>query len=61
MCHIRGVCVCEQTYISGTRRNVEQWEEHENTSKDIEAAKHLNEKLSHKCSWKILFSAPERK
>ena len=29
MCHIEGVCVCEQTYIGETRRNVElQWEEH---------------------------------
>ena len=57
-----GVCVCEQTYISETRRNVElRWEEHENTSKDSEPAKHLKENLSHKFSWKILFAAPENK
>ena len=42
-----GVCVCEQTYIGETRRNVElRWEEHENTSKDSEPAKHLKENLS---------------
>ena len=54
--------VCEQTYIGETRRNVElRWEEHENTSKDSEPAKHLKENLSHKFSWKILFAAPENK
>ena len=31
-----GVCVCEQTYIGETRRNVEvRWEEHENTSRKL--------------------------
>ena len=55
-----GVCVCEQTYIGETRRNVElRWEEHENISKDSEPAKHLKENLSHKFTCKILFAAPE--
>ena len=53
-----GVCVCEQTYISKKRRT---WEEHENTCKNFEPAKHLKENLSHKFSWKILFAAPENK
>ena len=35
-----GVCVCEQIYISKKRRTLE---EHENTSKDLEPAKHLKE------------------
>ena len=57
-----GVYVCEQTYISETRCNVElRWEEHDNTSKDSEPAKHLKENLSHKFSWKILFATPENK
>ena len=57
-----GVCVCEQTYIGETRRNVElRWEEHENTSKDSKPAKHLKENLGHKFFWKILFAAPEDK
>ena len=57
-----GVCVCEQTYIGETGRNVElRWEEHENISKDTEAAKHLKENSSHNFSCKILFSAPENK
>ena len=30
------------------RRNETRWEEHENTSKDSEPAKHLQENLSHK-------------
>ena len=44
------------------RPNVElRWEEHENTFKDSEPAKHLKENLCHKFSWKILFVAPENK
>ena len=62
MCHIEGVCVWEQKYISETRHNVElRWKEHENTSKDSEPAKHLKENLSHKFSWKILFAARKNK
>ena len=39
-----GECICEQTYISETRGNVElQWEEHENTSKYSETAKDLQQ------------------
>ena len=63
MCHIRaGVCVCEQIYIGKTGPNVElRWEELENISKDFEPSKHLKEGLSHKFSWKQLFTAPENK
>ena len=62
MFHIRGVCVCEQTYIGQMRHNVElRWEEHENTFKDSEPARHLKENLNYKFSWKILFAAPENK
>ena len=46
------LCVCEQTYIVKTGRNVElRWEEHENISNDSEPTKHLKENLSHKFSW----------
>ena len=56
------ICVCEETYIGETRRNVElQWEEHENTSKDSEPAKYLKENLNRKFSWKISFTAAENK
>ena len=63
MCHIRaGVCVCEQTYIGKTGRNLElRWEELQNISKDFELSKHLKEGLSYKFSWKMLFIAPENK
>ena len=61
----KGVCVCEQTYIGETRlhlTNVElRREEHEDTSKDSEPAKHLKENLSHKFSRENLFAAPENK
>ena len=57
-----GVCVCEQIYIGEMRHNVElQWEEHENTFKDSEPAKHLKENLNQKFSWKIFFATPENK
>ena len=58
-CVIYGrICVCEQTYIGETGRKVElRWEEHENISKDSEPAKHL----SHKFSWKTLFTAAKNK
>ena len=56
------ICVCEQTYIGEAGRNVElRLEEHENTSKDSELAKHLKENLRNKFSWKNLFAAPENK
>ena len=56
-----GICLWK-TYIGKTRRNAElRWEEHENTSKDSEPAKHLKENLSYKFSWKILFAATENK
>ena len=52
--------ICEGVCV--TRRNVAlRWEEHENTSKDSQPAKHLKENLSHKFSWKMLFAAPESK
>ena len=52
--------IWERVFV--TRRNVElRWEEHENTSKDSEPAKHLKGNLSHNLSWKILFAAPENK
>ena len=57
-----GVCACEQTYIGGTRRNIQlRWYKHENTSKDSEPAKHLKQNLSQKFSWNILFAAPDNK
>ena len=56
------VCFCEQTYISETGRNIElRREKHENIFKDSVPAKHLKENLSHKFSWKILFTTPRNK
>ena len=56
------VCVFKQKYIGETRRNVELgWEEHENISKDCEPSKRLKDNLSHKFSWKILFTVPKIK
>ena len=37
-----GICSCQESYIGETVRNVEiRWQEHEDTQKDSEPAKHL--------------------
>ena len=37
-----GECSCQESYIGETVRNVEiRWQEHEDTQKDSEPAKHL--------------------
>ena len=38
-----GVCSCQESYIGEAARNVEiRWQEHEDTQKDSEPAKHRN-------------------
>ena len=38
----KGACFCPESYIGETVRNVEiRWQEHEDTHKDSEPAKHL--------------------
>ena len=52
------VCAIQEFYISETKRNVEiRWEEHRDTMKDSEPAKHMKSNPSHKFSWKILMTA----
>ena len=56
----KGTCVCDQTYIGETIRNVDiRWKEHEDITKEPEPAKHLRENLNHKCKWETLFQAPK--
>ena len=51
-----GVCSCQESYIGETGRNVElRWQEHEDTQKDSEPAKHL--KNDHSFTWKFLLPA----
>ena len=42
-------CVCDETYIGETIRNVDiRWNEHEDIPKESEPAKHLGKNLNHK-------------
>ena len=53
-----GVCSCQESYIGETVRNVEiRWQEHEDTQKDSEPAKHLKNNLTHSFIWKVLLPA----
>ena len=53
-----GVCSCQVSYIGETVRNVEiKWQEHEDTQKDSEPAKHLKNNPTHSFTWKVLLPA----
>ena len=53
-----GVCSCQESYIGETVRNVEiRWQEHEDTQKDSEPAKHLKNNPTHSFTWKVLLPA----
>ena len=53
-----GVCSCQEPQIGETVRNVEiWWQEHEDTQKDSELAKHLKNNPIHLFSWKVPFPA----
>ena len=50
-----GVCSCQESYIGETVRNVEiRWQEHEDTQKDSEPAKHLKNNPTHSFIWNVL-------
>ena len=59
MCDLgEGVCSCQEPQIGETVRNVEiWWQEHEDTQKDSELAKHLKNNPIHLFSWKVPFPA----
>ena len=49
-----GVCTCQEPYIGETVRNVEiRWQEHEDTQKDSETAKHLKNNPTHSSTLKV--------
>ena len=52
----KGAWSCQESYISGTGRNIEiRWQE--DTQKDSEAAKHLKHNPTHSFTWKVLVPA----
>ena len=53
-----GTCNCGESYIGETERNaVTRWEEHKNTKRNSEPAKHLKHNPNHAFNWKILCRA----
>ena len=49
------VCSCQESYIGETVRNIEiSWQEHEDTQKDSEPAKYLQNSPTHSFTWKNL-------
>jgi len=55
-----GTCVCGETYVGETKRNVEvRWREHNDIRKDSEPAKHLRDNPTHQFEWKTLQAAPK--
>ena len=53
-----GVCSCQESYIGETVRNVEiRWQEHEDTQKDLDPAKHLKKNPTHSFTSKVLLPA----
>ena len=54
----RGTCTCNQVYIGETARNLAvRINEHSDTNKQSEPAKHLKKNPDHKFAWDILSSA----
>ena len=51
------VCSCQESYIGETVRNIEiSWQEHEDTQKDSEPAKYLQNSPTHSFTWKNLIT-----
>ena len=58
----KGVCICGETYIRETIRNVETgWKEHNTSSHKSSSLKHINSHLDYIFSWLIICNAPTNK
>ena len=56
----KGTCVCDETYIGDTIRNVDiRRNEDVDIRKESESAKHLRENLNHKFKWETFLQAPK--
>ena len=56
------VCICGETYIRETIRNVEtRWKEHNTASHKSNPSKHINSHLDHTFTWSIICNAPTKK
>ena len=55
----KGICSCGETYVGQAIRNCKiRCDEHNDTSKNSEPAKHLARNIEHEFSWFILERAP---
>ena len=62
MKHIPHSCICGETYIGETVRNVEtRWNEHNTPSGKSNSSKHINSLLDHIFTWSIICNAPTNK
>ena len=51
----KGECICEQTHIGETARNLEvRAKEHSEVNKQSEPAKHIRKHPNHKFTWEVL-------
>ena len=56
----RDACLCGESYIDETIRNVEvRWEEHNNLLKKSNRSKHIKDNLGHIFNWLVLAIAPK--
>ena len=57
----KGECICGQTYIGETARNLEvRVNEHSDVDKHSEPAKHIRKHPNHKLTWEVLTTAQSR-
>ena len=55
----KGECICRQTYIGETARNLEvRVNEHSDVNKQLEPAKSIRKHPTHKFTWEVLTTAP---
>ena len=58
----KGVCICGETCIGETVRNVEtRWKEHNTPSDKSNPSEHINNHLDHIFTWSIICNAPTKK
>ena len=58
----KGVCICGETYIGETIRNVEtRWKEHNTPSDKSNPSKQINSHLDHIFTWSIICNTPTNK
>ena len=56
-----GVCKCGEDHRGKTKRNtITRWSEYENATKDSDPARHLNKRMNHVFTWKILCHASKK-